>query len=83
VTRDFGADYKGRRTCGRNSVLRVPGRVLNTWLNTIIEGWVGAGEICFLIIQAYTAGRLGRLICREIKGAERGCIRGLGWSNLK
>jgi hypothetical protein len=49
VTRDFGADYIGRRTCGRNSVLKGPGRVLNTWLNPITEGWVGVGEICFLI----------------------------------
>jgi hypothetical protein len=60
VTRDFGADYIGRRTGGRNSEMKGPGRVLNTWLNPITEGWVGAGKIRFLINLGVHRGKACR-----------------------
>jgi hypothetical protein len=73
VTRDFGADYIGRRTCGRNSVLKGPGRVLNTWLNPITEGWVDVGEICFLINLGVHRGKAWRA---DLSG-NKGCRTGL------
>jgi hypothetical protein len=57
------------RTCGGNSVLKGPGRVLNSWLDPITEGWVGVGEICFLINldlhrgKAWRADLSGNKVC--------------------
>jgi hypothetical protein len=73
VTRDFGADYIGRRTCGRNSVLKGPGRALNTWLYPITEGWVGVGETCFLINLGVHRGKAWRA---DLSG-NKGCRTGL------
>jgi hypothetical protein len=72
VTRDFGADYIGRRTCGRNSDLKGPGRVLNTWLNPITEVWVGVGEICFLINLGVHRGKAWRADLSGYKGCRTG-----------
>jgi hypothetical protein len=83
VTRDFGVDYIERRTCGRNSVLKGPGRVLNTGMIPITEGGVGVGEICFLINLGVLREKACRADLSGKKSAARGCIRGLGGSNLK
>jgi hypothetical protein len=73
VTCDFRAEYTGRRTCGRNSVLKDPGRVLNTSLNPITEGWVGVGEICCLSHLGVHRGKAWRA---DLSG-NRGCRTGL------
>jgi hypothetical protein len=73
VTRDFGADYIGRRTWGRNSVLKDPGRVLNSWLNPITEGLVGGEEICFLTNLGVHRGKAWRA---DLSG-NKGCRTGL------
>jgi hypothetical protein len=63
----------GRRTCGRSSVLKGPGRVLNTWPTPITEGWVGVREICFLINLGVQRGKALRA---DLSG-NKGCCTGL------
>jgi hypothetical protein len=62
--------------------MKGPCRVFNTWLNPITEGWVGVGEICFLINLGVHRGKAWRADLSGNKGAARGCIRGLGRSSL-